>query len=103
MNTFFKTIAVLSLSLSAMSAKAVPVTSESLQVSDMDLSAQARHSLESDSELSPQAQNVNIRVKNGHATVQGMVVNENEKDLIRQKVLAIEGIHSVSDKLKVAD
>lgn len=112
MNLFLNTIAVLALSFAAISPSANAIgyngmpgekTTTRSQTSDMDLSAEARRSLESDPELSPKAQHVNVRVRNGRATVQGAVANENEKDIIRQKVLAIEGIHSVNDKLKVSE
>lgn len=78
-------------------------TYDSIKSSDRRLSNEARRSLQNDKELSTQAKNINIKVKNGQAFLSGQVLNENEINVIREKVLAINGIHSVNNKLKVQE
>lgn len=78
-------------------------TYAAMKPTDFDLSRSARRSLERDNDLSVQAKNINIKVKNGRATLSGTVLNENEIKVIKQKVMAIEGIHSVNVKLKMKE
>lgn len=78
-------------------------TYSAMRPNDFDLSRAARRSLERDTNLSTQAKNINIKVKNGQATLSGAVMNANEISVIRKKVMAVEGIHSVNSKLKIQE
>ncbi len=63
----------------------------------------ARRSLERDSSLSYEARNVNIKVKNGRATLQGNVLSPDESQTLKRKVLAIDGVNAVEDKTSVQE
>lgn len=78
-------------------------TYSAMRPHDADLSRAARRSLERDADLSPQAKNINIKVKNGQATLSGSVLSENEIGIIRKKVMGVEGIQSVNSKLKIQE
>ena len=71
--------------------------------SDSDLQSMASRSLRSDSDLSYEARNVNVRVQNGRASIQGFVSTPEEKEILQKKVLAIEGVHSVKDDTSVKE
>ncbi|KYG68524.1 hypothetical protein AZI87_04580 [Bdellovibrio bacteriovorus] len=71
--------------------------------SDSEIQAMARRSLQSDTSLSSEARNVNIRVQNGRATLQGQAASPEEKESIRQKVMAVEGINSVNNKVLIKE
>lgn len=70
---------------------------------DSDLSAMARKSLEQDSTLSPEAKNVHIKVEDGRASLRGSVNSPQEKADIRAKVMAVDGIKSVDDKVQIRE
>ncbi|MGZ3768141.1 MAG: BON domain-containing protein [Bdellovibrio sp.] len=78
-------------------------TYDAMKSTDRQLAGEARRALEQDKDLSPYAKNINIKVKNRQATLSGAVLNEDEIALIRQKVLAVKGIDSVNNKLKVRE
>lgn len=71
--------------------------------SDSDLQAMARRSLARDEAFSANARNVNIRVRDGRASIQGFVNSSAESDALKRKVLAIDGVNSVRDKTLVAE
>lgn len=106
-----KLIAVLSIFAFAGSAWADKVTTKTPSknpssarfYSDSDLQSMASRSLSSDSDLSYEARNVNVRVQNGQASIQGFVNSPEEKEILQKKVLAIEGVHSVKDNTSVRE
>ncbi|NUN05434.1 MAG: BON domain-containing protein [Bdellovibrio sp.] len=71
--------------------------------SDSDLQSMASRSLSNDDQLSHEARNVNVRVKNGQASLQGFVNTPEEQEILQKKVLAIEGVHSVKDNTSVRE
>ncbi|WII72422.1 BON domain-containing protein [Bdellovibrio sp. 22V] len=71
--------------------------------SDTDLAASARRALQEDTALSQEARSVRVDVRNGRATLQGTVSSPEERQQIRSKVMATEGIRSVDDKLTVKE
>lgn len=71
--------------------------------SDGDLQSKVSRSLASDVELSYEARNVNVRVQNGRASLQGFVGTPQEKEILQKKVLAIEGVHSVKDDTSIRE
>lgn len=66
--------------------------------SDTELQSMARRSLDRDSELSFDAKNVNVKVENRRAFMQGFLNSPEEADMLRKKVLAIDGVMAVTDK-----
>lgn len=71
--------------------------------SDRDLQAMARRSLDRDTGFSDEARNVNIRVRDGRASIQGFVQSPEESDALKRKVMAIDGVHRVDDKTSVRE
>ncbi|WP_374075629.1 BON domain-containing protein [Bdellovibrio bacteriovorus] len=71
--------------------------------SDSDLQAMARRSLARDEAFSDNARNVNIRVRDGRASIQGFVNSPAESEALKRKVLAIDGVKSVRDKTVAAE
>lgn len=71
--------------------------------SDSDLQAMARRSLERDEAFSVEARNVNIKVRNGRASLQGFIDSPTEKDALNQKVLDIEGVRSVNNNIMIRE
>lgn len=74
-----------------------------IRYSDRDLASMARRSLERDSDLSTDARNVNIKVRHGRAMIQGFVPSIEESQAVRRKVLAIDGVNAVENKLSVKE
>ncbi|MGZ3774345.1 MAG: BON domain-containing protein [Pseudobdellovibrionaceae bacterium] len=78
-------------------------TYSTMKAADKSLEKRALKSLQEDPDLSNEAKHINIRVRNGQATLSGAVLNQDEISMINKKVMAIQGIHSVNSKLKVQE
>lgn len=71
--------------------------------SDSDLTAKARRTLERDDDLSFEARNVNVRVRNGRAILQGAVRSPDDFSELKRKMMAVEGIRAVDNKLTISE
>lgn len=69
---------------------------------DLSLTQQIRKSLMADKSLSTYAHNVKIVAVNGAVTLNGVVRNDQEKQIVEQKAQAIAGAGHVTDDLTIA-
>jgi hypothetical protein len=68
---------------------------------DLDITAEIRRALMSDSAMSINAQNCKIITQNGAVTLRGPVASQAEKDAIAAKAKAVPGVSSVTNELEV--
>lgn len=68
---------------------------------DAEMALKIRQSLTEDNTLSPEGKTVMVEVKNGRATLSGIVANEAEKQKIQRIAEAVVGAGNVDNKLDV--
>ncbi len=74
-----------------------------MNYSDSDLASMARRSLERDTTLSHEARNVNIKIRDGRAVLQGAISSPEEGDILKKKVMAVEGVRDVQNNISIQE
>jgi len=73
-----------------------PVSAE-----DMKITKKINNWLMSNNSLSSDAKNIQVMTSNGVVTLSGSVVSYQEKNMIINKVMNMDGVDSVNDQLKI--